>query len=129
MTLRLTGLPWRVQGRVRHRARSSDAEILQRSVDGLEATAEGPAFKARVRAVPEDGEANAAFDGWWPVARRAEKRACSVTAGQVAGQVAEHRGRRERHHGAAGAAARQPAETERAARYRTNKQKDWRDAT
>jgi uncharacterized protein len=28
------------------------------AVDGIETTAEGPAFKARVRAVPADGEAN-----------------------------------------------------------------------
>lgn len=32
------------------------------SIDGLQATAEGPAFKARVRAVPEDGAANAALE-------------------------------------------------------------------
>jgi uncharacterized protein YggU (UPF0235/DUF167 family) len=32
------------------------------SIDGLEITAEGRAFKARVRAVPEDGEANAALE-------------------------------------------------------------------
>jgi hypothetical protein len=31
------------------------------AVDGIEATAEGPALKARVRAVPADGEANAAL--------------------------------------------------------------------
>jgi uncharacterized protein YggU (UPF0235/DUF167 family) len=31
------------------------------AIDGLEATAEGPALKARVRAVPEDGAANAAL--------------------------------------------------------------------
>jgi len=30
-------------------------------IDGLEATAEGPAFKARVRAPPEDGAANTAL--------------------------------------------------------------------
>ncbi len=29
-------------------------------VEGIEATAEGPAIKARVRAVPSDGEANSA---------------------------------------------------------------------
>jgi uncharacterized protein (TIGR00251 family) len=29
-------------------------------ISGIEATAEGPALKARVRAVPEDGKANAA---------------------------------------------------------------------
>ena len=32
------------------------------AVDGLEMTAEGKAFKARVRAVPEDGAANAALE-------------------------------------------------------------------
>ena len=32
------------------------------AVEGLTDTAEGPALKARVRAVPEDGEANAALE-------------------------------------------------------------------
>ncbi len=32
------------------------------TIDGLQATAEGPAFKARVRAIPEDGAANAALE-------------------------------------------------------------------
>ncbi len=32
------------------------------AVDGLHATAEGPAFQARVRAVPADGAANAALE-------------------------------------------------------------------
>ncbi|MGL4395619.1 MAG: DUF167 family protein [Hyphomicrobium sp.] len=31
------------------------------TIDGLESTAEGPAFKARVRALPEDGAANSAL--------------------------------------------------------------------
>lgn len=31
------------------------------AIDGVEATAEGPALKARVRAVPEDGRANQAL--------------------------------------------------------------------
>jgi uncharacterized protein len=31
-------------------------------MDGLDVTAEGPAFKARVRALPEDGAANAALE-------------------------------------------------------------------
>lgn len=69
----LTGLdlPWR----------QADACVIVRfrltpksskdSVDGLETTAEGPAFKARVRAVPEDGAANAALEklvaGWLDV--------------------------------------------------------------
>lgn len=32
------------------------------TIDGLEQTAEGPAFKARVRAIPEDGAANTALE-------------------------------------------------------------------
>lgn len=42
-------------------------------MEGIEATADGPAFKARVRAVPEDGAANAALEklvaGWLDVAK------------------------------------------------------------
>lgn len=38
------------------------------AIEGVEATADGPAFRARVRAVPADGEANAAVQellaGW-----------------------------------------------------------------
>lgn len=45
------------------------------SVEGFEATAEGPAIKARVRALPEDGEANRAVQrliaGWLDVAKGA----------------------------------------------------------
>jgi uncharacterized protein YggU (UPF0235/DUF167 family) len=53
--------PWRVaDGRVLVRVRvtpgSSEEAIL-----GLEATASGPALKARVRAAPEAGKANAAL--------------------------------------------------------------------
>lgn len=43
------------------------------SIDGIETTAEGPALKARVRAVPADGEANAALlkllSGWLGVGK------------------------------------------------------------
>lgn len=52
------------------------------SIDGLEITAEGRAFKARVRAVPEDGAANAALEklvaGWLDV----PKSAVSLVSGQ-----------------------------------------------
>ena len=53
--------PWRHSGacvivRVRLTPKSS-----KDAVDGIEETAEGAAFKARVRAVPTDGEANAAL--------------------------------------------------------------------
>jgi len=54
-------LPWRQESacvivRVRLTPKSS-----KDGIDGIEATAEGPALKARVRAVPADGEANAAL--------------------------------------------------------------------
>jgi uncharacterized protein (TIGR00251 family) len=32
------------------------------AIDGVEATADGPAFRARVRAVPAEGQANAAIE-------------------------------------------------------------------
>lgn len=45
------------------------------AIDGLETTADGRAFKARVRAVPEDGAANAALEklvaGWLEVPKSA----------------------------------------------------------
>lgn len=68
-------LPWRLAGgcvivRVRLTPKSS-----KDAIDGLEATADGPAFKARVRAVPEDGAANTALEkllaGWLDVPRSA----------------------------------------------------------
>jgi uncharacterized protein (TIGR00251 family) len=60
-TLDPASLPWRVSAgcvivRVRITPKSS-----KDAVDGIETTAEGPALKARVRAVPSDGEANAAL--------------------------------------------------------------------
>ena len=56
-----SALPWRHGGacvivRVRITPKSS-----KDAVDGVEDTAEGPALKARVRAVPAEGEANAAL--------------------------------------------------------------------
>jgi uncharacterized protein (TIGR00251 family) len=54
--------PWRIGGRgllVRVRLTPKAARD---AVEGVEATAEGPAIKARVRAVPEDGAANAALE-------------------------------------------------------------------
>lgn len=55
-------LPWRptrtgVAIRFRLTPKSS-----RDAVDGVEMTADGPAFKARVRAVPADGEANTALE-------------------------------------------------------------------
>lgn len=62
-TGRVTGsqLPWRAGAgcvivRVRITPKSS-----KDAIDGVEETAEGPALKARVRAVPSDGAANAAL--------------------------------------------------------------------
>ena len=56
------GLPWR----------HGDAGVIvyfrlipkssKDAVNGLQITAEGPAFQARVRAIPEDGAANAALE-------------------------------------------------------------------
>lgn len=66
-------IPWRrgsgcVIVRVRITPKSS-----KDGVDGIEDTAEGPALKARVRAVPAEGEANAALvkllAGWLGVAQ------------------------------------------------------------
>ena len=53
-------LPWRIGAacvivRIRLTPKSS-----KDAIDGLESTSEGAALKARVRAVPEDGKANAA---------------------------------------------------------------------
>ncbi len=66
-------LPWRsgagcVIVRVRITPKSS-----KDTIDGIETTAEGPALKVRVRAVPADGEANQALltllAGWLGVAK------------------------------------------------------------
>jgi hypothetical protein len=51
------------------------------AIEGIHATADGPAFKARVRAVPQDGEANRALEvlvaQWLDV----PKRGVTVTSG------------------------------------------------
>jgi uncharacterized protein len=53
--------PWRVaDGRVLVRVRVTPGSS-EEAVLGLEATASGPALKARVRAAPEAGKANAAL--------------------------------------------------------------------
>jgi uncharacterized protein len=62
-----TGLPWRLaSGRpgaacviVRFRLTPKSSKD---AIDGLDVTAEGPAFKARVRALPEESAANAALE-------------------------------------------------------------------
>ena len=75
------------------------------AVDGLETTAEGPAFKARVRAVPEDGAANAALEklvaGWLDVPKssvhlvsgaKSRVKSCAVEGdpGVIEGRLAAH---------------------------------------
>ncbi len=67
------GEPWRiVPTGLRIRVRLTP-KASQDVVEGLEETAEGPALKARVRAVPEDGAANSAATrlvaGWLGVAK------------------------------------------------------------
>lgn len=68
-------------GGAAHPWRHADACVIVRfrltpksskdAIDGLETTTDGPAFKARVRAVPEDGAANSALEklvaGWLEV--------------------------------------------------------------
>jgi uncharacterized protein len=54
--------PWRISdGCVIVRVRVSPKSSKD-TIDGVELTAEGPAFKVRVRAVPADGEANEAVE-------------------------------------------------------------------
>lgn len=62
--------------RVRLTPRSSREEVA-----GVEPTREGPALTAFVRAVPEDGRANAALESLIAVWLDAPKRAVSVIAG------------------------------------------------
>jgi uncharacterized protein YggU (UPF0235/DUF167 family) len=54
--------PWRVgKGCVIVRVRVKTKSSLE-AIDGITPTAEGPAFSARVRAIPAEGEANAALE-------------------------------------------------------------------
>lgn len=67
--------PWRLaDGGVILRVRVTPKSSKD-AVEGIEATAEGPALKVRVRAVPEDGEANTAVEklvaAWLGLPRRA----------------------------------------------------------
>jgi uncharacterized protein YggU (UPF0235/DUF167 family) len=57
-----TDLPWReAPGCVIVRVRLTPKSSLD-AIEGLETTAEGPALKARVRALPSEGEANKAVE-------------------------------------------------------------------
>jgi hypothetical protein len=95
------GLPWReAPGCVIVRVRLTPKSSLD-AIEGLEATAEGPALKARVRALPSEGEANKAVErvlaDWLGV----PKSAVAVAAGgksrikslKVTGEVQELRQR------------------------------------
>ena len=67
------GKPWRAAaGGVAVRVRLTPKSSAD-AVDGITATAGGAAFKARVRALPAEGEANAALErlvaGWLDVPR------------------------------------------------------------
>ena len=62
MSATAPALPWRHADAcviVRFRLTPKSSKDI---IDGLEITAEGPAFKARVRAIPEDGAANTALE-------------------------------------------------------------------
>lgn len=66
-------VPWRVvPGGLAVRVRLTP-KASRDAIEGIEETAEGPALKARVRAVPEDGAANAAVEkllaAWLGVAK------------------------------------------------------------
>lgn len=57
-----SGVPWRiVQNGLAIRVRLTP-KASRDAIEGVEETADGPALKARVRAVPEDGAANAAVE-------------------------------------------------------------------
>jgi hypothetical protein len=76
-------MPWRIAaGRLLLRVRLTPKSSRD-AVEGIEATSDGPALKARVRAVPEDGKANAALEAlianWLDVPRRS----VVVVAGQT----------------------------------------------
>lgn len=74
------------------------------AIAGLEVCRDGPAVKAHVRAVPEDGKANAALAGLVAEWLGIPKRSATVTAGHksrvksvtVAGEPAELAARLER---------------------------------
>ena len=73
--------PWRIgDGCVIVRVRLTPKSSLE-AIDGTIPTAEGPAFSARVRAVPAEGEANTALEKLVAKWLDVPKRAVRVTQG------------------------------------------------
>jgi uncharacterized protein len=56
-------------------------KAVHNRIDGVEPTADGPALKARVRAIPEDGKANAALEELIADWLDMPKRSACVTSG------------------------------------------------
>ena len=78
---RASALPWRIAPdglmiRVRLTPKAS-----RDAVEGIEETADGPAIKARVRAVPEDGAANEAVEKLLAVWLGVPKSSVSLVSG------------------------------------------------
>ncbi len=74
-------LPWRsVAAGLELRVRLTPKSAHDR-IEGIEQTADGPAMKARVRAVPEDGKANAALEALVAAWLGVPKRSVGVTGG------------------------------------------------
>lgn len=73
--------PWRVEkGRLVLRVRLTPRSSRD-ALDGIGSTAEGPAVKARVRAIPEDGKANAALEALLADILNLPKSAVTVRSG------------------------------------------------
>lgn len=73
--------PWRVEkGRLVLRVRLTPRSSRD-ALDGIGSTAEGPAVKARVRAIPEDGKANAALEALLADILNLPKSAVAVMSG------------------------------------------------
>ena len=70
----MTATAWRATARGLELRVRLTPKSSRDSIEGLETTAGGPAIKARVRAVPEDGKANDALErlvaDWLDVPRR-----------------------------------------------------------
>ena len=75
------GRPWRpISGGIVVRVRLTPKSSKD-AIEGVEETAEGPALKARVRAVPSEGEANAAVEKLLAEWLGVPKRSVVLTAG------------------------------------------------